>query len=65
MTASKKSDVRIYKASKDPEDDEVIACAVSVGADYLITGDSDLKKIGNYGVVSIISPRAFEMLFKE
>jgi putative PIN family toxin of toxin-antitoxin system len=65
MTASIKSDVRISKASKDPDDDEVIACAVSVGAEYLVTGDSDLRQIGSYGVVSIISPRSFEVLFEE
>jgi putative PIN family toxin of toxin-antitoxin system len=65
VRAPEKSDVRVRKASKDPDDDEVIACAVSVGADYLVTGDSDLKQIRSYGAVSIISPRSFEVLFKE
>jgi putative PIN family toxin of toxin-antitoxin system len=60
-----KSSVRVYKASKDPDDDEVIACAVAAGAQYLVTGDSDLKDIGNYDAVKIISPRSFEMLFEE
>lgn len=65
VIAPEKSDVRVRKASKDPDDDEVIACAVSTGADYLVTGDSDLKKIRSYGAVSIISPRSFEVLFEE
>lgn len=65
MTAPEKSDVRARKASKNPYDDEVIACAVSVGADYLVTGDSDLRQIRNYGAVRIISPRSFEVLFEE
>lgn len=43
MTAPEKSDVKVHKASKDPDEDEVIACAVSIGADYLVTGDSDLR----------------------
>jgi predicted nucleic acid-binding protein len=65
MTAPEKPDVRVRKASKDPSDDEVIACAVSIGADYLVTGDSDLRQIRSYGAVSIISPRSFEVLFEE
>jgi predicted nucleic acid-binding protein len=65
MTVPETPDVRVYKARKDPDDDEVITCSVSVGADHLITGDSDLRKIGSYGAVSIISPRSFEVLFEE
>jgi putative PIN family toxin of toxin-antitoxin system len=65
MTAPEISDVRVYKASKDPDDDKVIECAVSVGADYIVTGDSDLRQIGRYGAVRIISPRSFESLFEE
>lgn len=65
ITDPEKSHVRVYEASKYPDDDEVIACAVAAGAQYLITGDSDLKDIGNYGTVKIISPRSFEMLFEE
>ncbi len=65
VTAPEKSDVRVRIASKDPDDDEVIACAVSIGADYLVTGDSDLRQIRSYGAVSIISPRSFEVLFEE
>ncbi len=65
MTAPEISDVRVYKASRDPDDDKVIACAVSVGADYIVTGDSDLRQIGSYGAVRMISPRSFESLFEE
>jgi putative PIN family toxin of toxin-antitoxin system len=65
MTAPEISDVRVYKASKDPDDDKVIECAVSVGADYIVTGDSDLRQIESYGAVRIISPRSFESLFEE
>lgn len=65
LTDPQKSHLKVAQASKDPDDDEVIACAVASGAQYLVTGNSDLKAIGSYGAVKIISPRSFEMLFEE
>ena len=52
------------KVCKDPDDDKILACAVAVGADYLVTGDSDLLEIVSCGNVSIVAPRSFEMLFE-
>ena len=57
--------VKIQKVCRDPDDDKILACAVAIGAHYLVTGDSDLQEIGHYGSVKIISPRSFEMLFRE
>jgi predicted nucleic acid-binding protein len=45
------------------DDDNVIACAVAAGADYLVTGDSDLLVLKQYENITIISPRNFEALF--
>lgn len=42
-----------------PEDDLVLATAVSAGAAYLITGDWQLQALGTYAGVTILSPRAF------
>ncbi|MBI4492031.1 MAG: hypothetical protein HY690_04490 [Chloroflexi bacterium] len=42
-----------------PEDDLVLATAVSAGADYLVTGDHHLQELGTYRDVTILSPRAF------
>jgi predicted nucleic acid-binding protein len=42
-----------------PEDDLVLAAAVSAGADYLVTGDKQLLRIGRYEGVTIVSPRDF------
>lgn len=42
-----------------PEDDLVLATAVSAQADYLITGDAMLRKLRTYEGVSIVSPREF------
>lgn len=41
------------------EDDLVLATAVSGQADYLVTGDAQLQRIGAYQGVIILSPRAF------
>lgn len=45
-----------------PEDDAVLATAVSAGADYLVTSDKQLQRLGSYGGVSILSPRDFVIL---
>jgi predicted nucleic acid-binding protein len=42
-----------------PEDDLVLATALSANAGYLVTGDEQLQKLGNYQGVQIVSPRAF------
>jgi uncharacterized protein len=42
-----------------PEDDLVLAAAVSAQADYLVTGDDQLLKLGRYQGVQIVSPRTF------
>src|SRR5262249_53274774 len=43
----------------DPEDDLVLATARLGRADYLVTGDRRLLKLGQYEGVQIITPRAF------
>lgn len=45
-----------------PEDDLVIAAAVSAGVDYLVTGDKQLQRLGVYQGISILSPREFLVL---
>lgn len=42
-----------------PEDDLVLATAVSGNADYLVTGDLKLQALGSFHGVAIVSPRAF------
>ncbi|OIO01906.1 putative toxin-antitoxin system toxin component, PIN family [Candidatus Desantisbacteria bacterium CG1_02_49_89] len=43
----------------DPEDNKFLECAVCSRADYIVSGDSHLRKLGIYGDVRIISPRDF------
>lgn len=40
---------------RDPDDDKFISCAVSAGADYIVSGDRDLCDLGRYKSVKIIS----------
>ena len=42
-----------------PEDDAVLATAVSAGAGFLVTGDRALQALGAYQGVAIVLPRAF------
>ncbi|MBI3977004.1 MAG: putative toxin-antitoxin system toxin component, PIN family [Chloroflexi bacterium] len=51
--------VEVTGVATHPEDDEILAAAVSAPADYLVTGDTKLLKLGSCQGVSILSPRAF------
>jgi uncharacterized protein len=42
-----------------PEDDLVIATAMSGNAAFLVTGDAKLQRLGSYEAVIILSPRDF------
>jgi len=42
-----------------PEDDLILATAVSAQADYLVTGDTKLQELGTYRSITILTPRAF------
>jgi uncharacterized protein len=42
-----------------PEDDLVLAAAVTAVADYLVTGDKRFLAVGSYAGVTILSPSAF------
>jgi putative PIN family toxin of toxin-antitoxin system len=43
----------------DPEDDYVLATARLAGADYLVTGDHGLLRLGRYEGTRIVSPKDF------
>ncbi len=44
---------------EDPDDDRVIECAVAGGADYIVSGDRHLLKLGSYENIPIITVRRF------
>lgn len=41
---------------EDPADNKFIACAIALKADYIVSGDSHLKKLKSIGNVKIVSP---------
>lgn len=44
-------------ASKDPDDDQFIACAVAGGCDAIISGDRDLLEVSGHGGIDVLTPR--------
>ena len=49
----------IVGVATHPEDDLVLATAVSAGVDVLVTGDTKLQRLGTVQGVMILSPRQF------
>ena len=51
--------VEVQRVASHPEDDLILATAVSAQADYLVTGDRQLLALGEYQGVRIVTPRDF------
>ena len=45
--------------SRDPDDDEVIACALSADCEFIVTGDNDLLVLKEYQGVTIVTAADF------
>jgi len=43
----------------DPPDNRVLDCAVSAGADFIISGDKHLLNLQNFKWIEILSPEDF------
>lgn len=57
--------VPVEGVATHPEDDKVLATAISGRADYLVTGDWQLQRLGSYRGVGILSPRQFLALLED
>jgi putative PIN family toxin of toxin-antitoxin system len=42
--------------SRDADDDEVLALAVTARADFIVSGDGDLLVLGSYAGIPIVTP---------
>ena len=51
--------VTIEGVASHPEDDMVLATALSAEAEYLVSGDRELRDLRSYGQVKIVSPATF------
>ncbi len=51
--------VSLDVVKEDPDDNRILECAVACGADFIITGDRHLLKLGSFGKVRIITAKAF------
>ena len=45
--------------SRDPDDDNILAAALTGNCDIIITGDKDLLVLNPFGNIQILSPRTF------
>lgn len=56
---------RLEVVGEDPSDDRVLECAVEVDADYIVSGDKHLLRLGEYLNIKIIGSVAFSGLEKD
>ncbi len=54
----------VHGVATHPEDDVIVATAMSGNAEYLVTGDKPLQNLGAYQGVILLSPFAFLDLLK-
>jgi uncharacterized protein len=52
-------DMVLHVIEDDPDDDRVLECAVKGRADYIVTGDRHLLKLGSYKAIPIVTVRQF------
>lgn len=50
---------RVVTASRDPDDNHILACALEANAGVIVTGDNDLLLIGSFEGIEIVNPRQF------
>jgi uncharacterized protein len=57
--------VPVTAVCRDPDDDQILACALAAKADCLVSGDSDLLELKEFGRTRILPPRDLELLIAD
>ncbi len=50
---------RVDIIRQDPPDNMFLECALEARADYIVSGDRHLKRVGRFGGIDILSPRGY------
>jgi len=57
---------KVRVIQEDPDDNRILECAIEAGANYVITGDFHLLKLGGYQNIEILNPVDFlEKIMKD
>ena len=56
---------KVSGVCRDPDDDQILSCALSAKADCLVTGDFDLLELKEFHGIRILTPGAFELFFED
>lgn len=51
--------VILHVINEEPDDDRVLECALAGKADYVVSGDRHLLKLGSYESILIVTARQF------
>lgn len=51
--------------SRDPDDNRVIEAAVAGAVDFIVSGDDDLRALGSYLDIPIVTPARFLVILEE
>lgn len=51
--------IKVKEIKEDPSDDKVLECALSCKADYIVSGNWHLLKLGAYKGIKIVNPKEF------
>ena len=51
--------LRLHIVNEDAEDNKILECALSVGADFILSGDKHLLELGKFKKTQILTPKEF------
>jgi putative PIN family toxin of toxin-antitoxin system len=54
-----KPNVKLHVIEEDVEDNKILECALAAGADFIVSGDGHLLKLGKFKKTRILTPRQF------